>query len=140
MYRTGLVIVLAALLAVASGCGHPAPPVKGVVTLDGKPAEGVTVSLYSEGGGEEPVALGVSGNDGSFMARTPDGKGPPSGTYKVTARTAPGGGSPDYMTKGGKAPAGGKVPAVYGDAHRTPLTCKVPPEGDQLTIALKSAP
>jgi hypothetical protein len=139
MYRNGLVIVLVALLAAASGCGHAAPPVKGVVTLDGKPVAGATVSLYAEGS-EQPAALGASGSDGAFTAVAPDGKGPPPGTYKVTVKMAPGGGSPEYMLKGGKAAPELKLPAVYGDVNKTPLTCKVTPEGDQLTIAMKSNP
>jgi hypothetical protein len=75
------------------GCGSNAPkgpeklsttPVDGVVTLNGKPAAEVSISLHHSEGKVAP--RGISDKDGKFTIST-YGKddGAPEGKYKVTA-------------------------------------------------------
>ena len=84
-----LIVVITAVL----GCGSDAPkgpdklsttPVEGVVTLNGKPAAEVSVSLHHSEGKVAP--RGISDKDGKFSIAT-YGKddGAPAGKYKVTA-------------------------------------------------------
>jgi hypothetical protein len=81
MYRTiTLTLTLAAAVLVA-GCGDSRNHVKGVVTLDGSPVEGASVSLVSSDG--NTAYTGVSNASGQFEPMSSDGKGVPSGTYKV---------------------------------------------------------
>jgi hypothetical protein len=146
-----------ALLACA-GCGKDAKTVKvqGVVTLDGKPLEGATVTFIPLEGGSGRMASGRTDSDGTFQLttfRTYDGALP--GEYKVTVELPQpdnyweGKGDPDKMdlkdkaeyysqrSPQGKAKAAARakkakpspVPAVYGDAKRTPLKEIVPAEG-----------
>ena len=88
LHLTLIVVITAAL-----GCGSDAPkgpeklsttPVDGVVTLNGKPAAEVFVSLHHSEGKVAP--RGISDKDGKFSIAT-YGKddGAPAGKYKVTA-------------------------------------------------------
>ena len=80
-------------ITAALGCGSDAPkgpeklsttPVDGIVTLNGKPAAEVSVSLHHSEGKVAP--RGISDKDGKFSIAT-YGKddGAPAGKYKVTA-------------------------------------------------------
>lgn len=84
-----LIMVITAVL----GCGSDVPkgpekisttPVDGVVTLNGKPAAEVSISLHHSEGKVAP--RGISDKDGKFSIAT-YGKddGAPAGKYKVTA-------------------------------------------------------
>ncbi|MEI6773052.1 MAG: carboxypeptidase-like regulatory domain-containing protein [Planctomycetota bacterium] len=84
-----LIVVITATL----GCGSDVPkgpekisttPVDGVVTLNGKPAAEVSISLHHSEGKVAP--RGISDKDGKFSIAT-YGKddGAPAGKYKVTA-------------------------------------------------------
>ena len=88
-----LPLTLIVVMAAAFGCGSDAPkgpeklsttPVEGVVTLNGKPAAEVSVSLHHSEGKVAP--RGISDKDGKFSIAT-YGKddGAPAGKYKVTA-------------------------------------------------------
>jgi len=88
-----LPLTLIVVITAVFGCGSDAPkgpeklsttPVDGVVTLNGKPAAEVSVSLHHSEGKVAP--RGISDKDGKFSIAT-YGKddGAPAGKYKVTA-------------------------------------------------------
>lgn len=64
------------------GCGGDKKlyPVEGVVTLDGDPLEGATVTFTREGA----TASGLTSASGKFKLLTAGQEGVPEGTYKVT--------------------------------------------------------
>ena len=88
-----LPLTLIMVITAVFGCGSDVPkgpekisttPVDGVVTLNGKPAAEVSVSLHHSEGKVAP--RGISDKDGKFSIAT-YGKddGAPAGKYKVTA-------------------------------------------------------
>jgi hypothetical protein len=89
----GCLLAAGALVALASGCGgNKGPrlyPVKGVVRINGEPAQGVNVMFTPvappEGGATPLSPAAVTGEDGSFrlMSFKP-GDGAPAGDYRVT--------------------------------------------------------
>ena len=77
-------LALVGLLPLASGCQEPNAyvPVRGTVTLDGKPLGSGTVQFQPSVG---QVASGELGPDGTFTLSTPSGgNGVLAGTYRVT--------------------------------------------------------
>src|SRR5262249_17030259 len=159
--RLGL--LLPALLLAAAGCGGLGKPVKveGVVTLDGHPLSGATVTFAPAEGGRP--ASGRTDTDGSFRLttfRSDDGALP--GEYKVIVVSGEEpeekfvGRDPQTFTneerlqqRKGMSPDGRKeaaakkakksatVPAIYTDVKRTPLKEVVPPPG-KVELALRS--
>jgi hypothetical protein len=157
--RNRAALALLAALA-AGGCGGKTAKVQGVVTLDGKPLPGATVTFIPAGSGRP--AGGRSESDGSFRLTTfrpEDGALP--GEYKVIvtlagAESAPAGADPMKLDDKAKAAfftrmspasraqeekqqrkAGPAVPEVYTDVSRTPLRCTVPLDGP-LELNLRS--
>jgi hypothetical protein len=143
---------LFAAISMALGCSNvKVIPVEGVVTLDGKPLPGATVSFMPVEAGRS--ATGQTDADGNFRLttfRTEDGALP--GEYKVivVVSEAYEGLSKDpqewsleekkkarmTMTPGGKKQAAEKkrktplaLPAIYSDVKQTPLKELVPPHG-----------
>jgi hypothetical protein len=127
----------------AAGCGGGPVSVRGRVLLDDVPVAGATVMLMPVEGGHPATAL--SDADGVFRLSTyqrQDGALP--GRYKiiVTKNDAlpppPEGqyGDAERVTKHYKAvkasrdPKRSLLPAIYGDAQKTPLRCTVPPDGE----------
>lgn len=164
---TVLAPCLAAALA-AAGCGSGAVEVKGVLTMDGKPVEGATVTYTAEDGSK--AFSGMTDSSGAFSLEGSGGSGALPGEYKVVvvkASKIPGvenmsPESGDYkkmMEKMGKQqmkpqtgpamppPPGSdgdgvktELPAVYANVKTTPLTAKVPPPSQPVQIELKSRP
>jgi hypothetical protein len=155
-----------ALLASGSGCGGPAKPVKveGVVTLDGKPVKGATVTLFPQDGAAHS-ASGFTDPGGVFRLTTYSvGDGAIPGDYKVTVTvTEPIAydGPPfeslsneqigreviKIMAKAQQQGLGKRqphkrgaesVPPRYGEVSQTPLKCKVPVDG-RLMLELNRA-
>jgi hypothetical protein len=82
-----------------AGCGQSLHSVKGVVTLDGNPVEGATVSFVSED--RKTVCDGHTDASGNFELFTGGKPGAPSGSFKVVVtktKPVPGG---EQMTPGG---------------------------------------
>jgi hypothetical protein len=153
---------ISAVILTTVGCGKGnLIKVEGVVTLDGKPLPGATVSFVPVGEGQP--AFGRTDADGSFRlttSRTDDGAKP--GDYKVVVVVEEAdekfvGRDPQTftdeekrearmgtMTPMGKKQAAGKkkppspVPAIYGDVKQTPLRESVPPAG-KVELALRTA-
>jgi hypothetical protein len=139
---------LAAALAVLGlGCGGgKLVTVEGKVTLDGKPLEGATV-LFTPQGNQGRPAQGVTADDGSFRLSTSSEEGAERGEYKVlvtktTGMLMPGQTAPsasdldqqgtrqrEEFAKHGFASLRSLLPAVYADPEKTPLRCRVPPDG-----------
>ncbi len=148
------ILLLAALVSLG-GCGGVGKPVKvhGVLTLDGKPLAGATITFTPAQGDGKP-AYGRSESDGSFLLTTfkPDDGALP-GDYKVTVTysepdKAADAGDPMKMddkakmaffmrmSPEGKAKAerekkktGGSVPTAYTSPTTTPLKMTVPVNG-----------
>ncbi|HEV3236940.1 MAG TPA: hypothetical protein VGZ25_08120 [Gemmataceae bacterium] len=148
----------------AAGCGGSGnvTKVEGIVTLDGKPLPGATVSFVPVKEGGKP-AFGRTDNDGTFRLttfRTDDGAQP--GEYQVVVVVEEVdeklvGRDPHTFTDeekkamrmGTMSPSGKKqvaenkkkqvspVPAIYGDVKQTPLREVVPPNG-KIELALRS--
>ena len=154
------VVLLSALILTAAGCGAKGSlsKVRGVVTLDGVPLAGATVSFVPvEGKGR--VASGQSNSSGQFELttfRTDDGAY--SGDYRVIVVVE----EPNYpdpktqtdeqkkearigtMTPQGKKNQAEKkskrppqIPEIYSDVKKTPLKEVVPTDG-KIELALKS--
>ena len=135
------------LVFAISGCGSDAPkgpeklsttPVDGIVTLNGKPAAEVSISLHHSEGKVAP--RGMSDKDGKFSIST-YGKddGAPIGKYKVTAAK--------NMTKEispgvlAPPPPGGfksDIPSKYESVNSTDISVEIKAgEKNSLKIDLK---
>ncbi len=148
-------IGVAAVLAAMIGCGGGASgvktvPVKGKVTLDGKPVEGATVQFAPEDSAGR-AASGVTKSDGTFELTTAGGgPGAVPGKYKVaiTKRTTAGPAEApktqeeamkaiqEKMAKGGSAAfiktppkVQDELPARYGNAATSGFTAEVTATG-----------
>lgn len=152
--------IVALGLGVVLGCGGSSKTyrVEGIVTLDGKPLEGVTVKFLPDEGSSGQTAVGTTGSDGSFRLQTnAPGDGAMAGTYRVVVikeeTVAVSGGPPGaasiedkrkfYMSQvktpavAGKAKKG-QLPPVYGDPSNNALEkVKVPTNGP-VRLELKS--
>jgi hypothetical protein len=136
----------------AAGCGGGPVNVRGRVLLDDVPIAGVTVMLMPIDQGHP--ATGLTDADGTFRLTTfqrEDGALP--GQYKIVVTKTdaiipppeiePGDAKSvinHYKDKGLKVTQTNKkkaLPAVYGDAARTPLRCTVPTDGE-LVVPLQS--
>ena len=153
MTRSGILVsgVWAAVLLVAGlGCGGSGKPVKteGLVTLDGKPVDGATVTFHPEAE-QGHVATGLTDADGVFQLQTfAEADGALPGEYKVTvikteAQSAPGSASgPEQMMKtmfNRQKKRSSLLPKQYADLSRTPLRARVPDEKGHVKLELKSA-
>jgi hypothetical protein len=154
-------IAWGAVLACA-GCGGGPVPVSGVVTLDGQPLPQATVTFLPLGQGR--TASGFTDAEGRFHLSTLEQRdGALPGEYKVTVTVAAAvspfrddprsaldrvlaeqnqGDPADAAPAAGgaivdEAGAMSAVPARYGKAQETPLTVKVPTDGE-VTLELTS--
>jgi hypothetical protein len=147
----------AVLVLAATGCGHSGPvPVEGVVTLDNKPLERVTVTFVpADDVGQS--ASGLTGSDGSFrLTTTRFGDGARPGDYKIFITVNPPvpnveaheGMSPQEvigmylkaraeMNKKPQEPLA-PVPDSYKKLETTPLRWRVPPDGQVILDLRKS--
>jgi hypothetical protein len=144
--RPGLLAGLTILLATVAGCGgkFTPVPVNGVVTLNGTPVEGATVSFYAVGDEKDGrPAHGTTNKDGEFRLSTlgnEDGALPRR--YKVVVTkyvpTNPNLKVPDFpdtpegreaksdfnyrnFESKGIQPFRNALPPVYGSSSTTPL-------------------
>jgi len=145
--------LLAAMIAIVpfTGCGRSGPPVqmiRGVVTLDGKPIEGVAVTFTPVVSGAGIQAFGTTQADGSYALSAFRGAKPGTGTivgeYRVTCTKIIGGDLPAEVT-----PPPDDAPAAEHEAWRkeeakrertkpTPLEYLIPKAyGDSQTSGLK---
>jgi hypothetical protein len=153
-------VVVAALAVGAAGCGsgNKTVPVKGTVTLDGKPIS-LALVMFVPGKEGGMMAQGVTDKNGEFELTTykpNDGALP--GDYQVTvtkveeAPTVNVSDLPPNMTPAEimqkvvprvmakraqqkKKPS--EIPEFYADGKKSPLLCRVPADG-KVNLALQS--
>jgi hypothetical protein len=151
--RSWFLVAAGACTALVAGCGSGLAPVKGVVTLDGKPLPNASVVFISqESGGRD--ASGFTDARGVFQLTTyrpGDGALPGAlpGRYKVTVHYSEPGQVPANLKTAQavqkaatQAAAAHKasvvIPAMYTRPDKTTLQQKVPVDGD-VKLELKSA-
>jgi len=138
-------IALSVLLCTA-GCGSNRPklvPVKGTVTVDGKPIEGALVTFLPQFAGQP--AIGTTIADGTFTLTThPHGQGAMPGKHIITVSKVEVTGflaDKDGLS-GGVAPEGVQqrwiVPKPYSDQKTSKLSAEVTGGMDPVTLALDS--
>jgi hypothetical protein len=143
---------LIALLIAGAGCdGRRSPvPVSGIVTVDGQPVEGATVTFHPVGDDREGrPATGQTDKTGTFRLTTGTEDGARPGAYKVVViknvLAGPQRKIPDFPdTPEGRSqrdrfvwkqfgddqvPYRNVLPDRYGDLKTTPLTCAIPGDG-----------
>jgi hypothetical protein len=136
----------------ALGCGDGKPvPVQGVVTLDGEPLDGATVTFMSSGDSMRP-ATGYTDQAGVFHLtsfKKDDGAFP--GEYRVLVTKIKSidpppdanSGEPDAVLKHYQSLRSQErrslLPSLYAGYETTPLRCKVPPDG-KVMLELGSNP
>jgi hypothetical protein len=137
-------------VALAAGCGAKPIPTKGVVLFDDRPLPNATVQFHSqEPGGHD--ATGYTNAQGAFELTTNRlGDGAFPGSYKITVRYSEEVEvSPDLksaedvqkaMVQGGASRQPAIVlPETYTRSDQTPLTHRVPEDGD-VKLDLRRAP
>ena len=134
-----LLLVMAMLTPVASGCGgtkgNTLPKVTGSVNVDGKPADGAVLLFYPEGG-RAATATGTADASGTFTIVTNMEPGIALGRYKVTASwpdpsqraTA------EDLQRGVSKDAADLLGGRYVAPDRTPLTAEVTSTTKQLPL------
>jgi hypothetical protein len=140
----------AAAVLAGLGCGASGKLVKteGLITLDGKPIAGATVTFHPEAEGGR-MATGLTDADGIFQLQTfTEADGALPGDYKVTViktealEASPSASGPEKMMKTmfnrSKKKPSSLLPKEYADVSRTPLRVHVPHEG-QVHVELKRA-
>jgi hypothetical protein len=126
--------VIAALTLIAAGCAGGTAKVSGVVSLDGHPVEGATVSFTPASGDGSGVggSYGKTNAEGKYSLRTVNGDHPGAavGKHKVTISLSKG----DPNNPEGDAKE--VIPARYNS--KSELTYDVPPGGtDKANFELK---
>lgn len=152
-----------AVAVISSGCGGGNTPVavKGIVTLDGKPVAGATVSFLPEGETGHP-ANGWTDKEGAFRLTTfVKGDGAFPGSYRVVVgklepKVPDGPTWTEYwddahdrrkkpvqyygmLESTARKKSKSLLPTRYADVARTPLQCSVPSRGT-VTLELRSKP
>lgn len=138
------VAVLTGLLGCGGGAdpskGLPATvPVKGKITLDGQPVEGVVVTFVPTGVTKGIECVGRSDASGNYLPKQLRGNdGVPPGTYKVVFSRLMRGGKPvtPDQDAGGGGIAVESLPAKYSDLATTRQTATVSAKGDQIDFQL----
>ena len=139
-----LCAVVCALLA--GGCGSASVyPVKGNVTLDGKPMKGGgSIALMPLGNEAGKAAGGEIKEDGTFELTThKPGDGSMVGEFRVVIHQSTER-EPDATKDGEKSgksvtvvgPAD-RIPAIYSDPANSPLRVKIEAKGNELQLELK---
>ncbi|MGL4463359.1 MAG: hypothetical protein ACRDD1_13645 [Planctomycetia bacterium] len=120
-------IVLAAVAVGALGCGGGADqlatrPVRGTVTIDGKPLSGGTVMFIPTDGGR--YAKGAVDSKGNFTLGTyRNADGAVVGPHRVAIACRKPGSGPDD-------PGKSSIPEFYGNPDFSELSFEVKPDGD----------
>ena len=81
--RTACLLMVAFCALLSVGCGGGQAKVEGVVTLDGSPVQGATVTFTPTEGSAVP-GIGLTDGSGEFRIESGAKSGLASGTYKVT--------------------------------------------------------
>ncbi len=146
--RTFVQIGLLATLAAVAGCDRQPTLVQvgGLVTYDGKPAEGVRVYFWPQTPSAAKsyasrFAIGFSDKAGRYVLKCTNGEGIEAGDYKVTfARPVTRGGKPDTDMSRKPEETGAKesLSSEYTDINKTKFTATVSDASREFTFDLKS--
>lgn len=119
-------------------------PAAGVVTLEGKPISGVTVTLVPQQGVKGRGGYGLSGEDGSFSLQSDsEVPGVPPGNYQLLFQkyAMPDGSPIPPDTLGADAGIVNLLPAFYSSIEQSTVYVTFPtPDGQPVKIDLKSRP
>jgi hypothetical protein len=134
--KTVLVSLLVFLTAALSGCKPSATrdlpatvPAEGVVTLDGSPVDGATVTFHADAGSHHATA--TTDASGKFALRAfPEKPGAVAGSYKVEVNKT-------IVSEGGAGSEDGEsevvvsfgLPQKYASITTSELTCVIPEAG-----------
>ncbi|MCA9127588.1 MAG: Ig-like domain-containing protein [Planctomycetales bacterium] len=124
--RTRVPCVLMVLCSAMAGCGNglDTVPVKGVLTLNGKPVPKIAVSFMPEGG-KGQIAQGVTDAEGKFELQTREpGDGAMVGNYQVAFRFVPDE-VPEMPGFPGSKPVISPLPPKYADSLSSGVTATV---------------
>lgn len=143
MRRLSSLAVLTVGLVVVTGCnsGPKLVPVKGRVTLDGKPVQEMLINFQPVGNTAGEGAHAMTDTDGRFtLSDMRGGTGAHVGEYKVSfypplGRKKEGDPSTDVVTDGSKA----GLPRIYLDAARSPLRATIPEGGGTAEVILTAS-
>jgi hypothetical protein len=135
-FRPWVVLVGVVLTA---GCGSQTVPVKGTVTVNGKPLANASVQFLNQDGGKD--ARGFTNADGEFELTTFQPKdGAMPGQYKITVtysepvKVEPSPYAEDVQKAmqqaGASAKPGLTIPPKYSQPDQTILKHRVPDDGD----------
>ena len=147
--------LLLCCIFIVSGCGKKTGldglyPVKGKLTLDGVPVEGVTINLTPGSvSNETRPATGLTDANGEFKIRTldPDDGAYPGEYYVTLTKMVPDGKVPTTEELDAARDAGKRIeikmkndfPAKYSKIMTSGLTFKVSPDNNEdLVLDLKS--
>lgn len=158
-FRKAFAIALAGCLLAVIGCGKDTYPVKGRVTIDGKPVKKATVRFLPDNEQAPRLAWGLTNDNGEFTMSTfkPD-DGVLPGAYRVTINNpentpeplGPPSGNEEDNAKAMKMyrelweqmkkrpQVKGELPVLYGDLESTPLKFSVPAGGERADFDLKT--
>lgn len=133
----------------AAGCGSsvtaevipPLETVTGKITLDGKPAEGVTVTFFPAANNKGNASTGMTGADGTYSLVYRNGApGIAAGDYVVMCSklTQPDGSPIPPDKTAADVMAIDKVPERYRQMENPTMTVSVPKGGKTFDFDLKS--
>lgn len=121
--------------AALAGCGRSKVgevlqtfPVSGLVTVNGHPASGVSVTFLPVGGTRGQGGYAVTGEGGRFTVMSADGStGVPEGDYKVLVSkwTLPDGSPIPAGSTAADVGAENQLPELYSDPGQSPALAKV---------------
>lgn len=144
-------VLLVSVVGTLAGCGtasaspkpeSPLAPVKGIVTLDGKPLEGATIIFAPQGAKMGDGAIGVTDATGLYEATCGGATGAPIGSYKITiSRLVDPSGKPVVATLDSPpANVGAResMPPKFSDHAMTALKCTVAAGGGTFDFKLSS--
>lgn len=156
-FASGNVIGICALLLACAGCSDGMVDLQAKVLLDGKPLDNAAVTLMSYGASRTRSASGMTDEQGIVRFSTfgtNDGVLP--GTYKVVIVKSPKSAAEeiatlnpedpkdlqrimDLETKGNVPFTRSLLPRAYLNPDRTPLSCEVTDDVDELVFELDSS-
>lgn len=119
-------------------------PAAGVVTLDGKPISGVSITLVPQEGVMGRGGYGSTGEDGSFSLQSDtEVPGVPAGNYKMLLQkyAMPDGSPIPPDTSAADAGLVNLLPPVYSDPEQSTVFITFPTsDGQPVKVDLKSRP
>lgn len=137
-------IVLLVLVGCETESVGEVVPAAGIVTLDGKPASGISITLVPQEGVKGRGGYGSTGEDGAFSLQSDtEVPGVPAGYYRMLFQkyAMPDGSPIPPDTSAADAGIINQLPPVYSHPEQSPVYVTFPtPDGQPLTIDLKSRP